>query len=133
MVADQRPRLRDRAWATAAAPRSGSTEPNGISTSEYSAAESAISSLDSAGCPVAVDASTVNTTAAMFSDRYRSAIAARDGVRSWPALKYAAEASISSSSREKWPWPSDSMCTWTSMALSDEVCMVGIHGMVHVG
>jgi hypothetical protein len=39
----------------------------------------------------------------MFSDRYRSAIRSSDGVRSWPALKYAAEASISSSSSEKWP------------------------------
>jgi hypothetical protein len=43
---------------------------------------SAISSLDSAGCPVAVDASTVKTTAAMRSDRYSPAICSSVGERS---------------------------------------------------
>ena len=77
MIAHERPRLRHRERA-----RSGSTEPNGISTSGYAAAESAISSDDSAGCPVAVPASTVNTTAAIDSDRYMSAICGSVGVRS---------------------------------------------------
>ena len=90
----------DRACATASAPRSGSTEPNGISTSACLAASSAISALEIGGWPVAVDASTVKTTAAMFSDRYMSAICASVGVRSWSALKYLALASISSWSSE---------------------------------
>ena len=54
---------------TAAFPACGSTEPNGIRTSACSAAASAISSLDSAGCPVPAGASTVKTTAAMLRAR----------------------------------------------------------------
>ena len=45
-------------------------------------------------------ASTVNTTAAIDSDRYISAIRGSVGVLSWSARKYLAEAAISSSSRE---------------------------------
>jgi len=61
---------------------------------------SAISSLDSAGFPVKVPASTVNTTAAIRRDRYRAATCSSVGERSWSALKYLAEALSSSSSRE---------------------------------
>src|ERR1700722_15306919 len=58
-----------------------------------------------------------------------SATRARAGARS-PSedLKYLADAAISSSSREKQPWPSDSMWTWTSMAASESM---RIRGMVH--
>jgi hypothetical protein len=52
-----------------ATPRAGSIEANGISTSGYSAAACAISSFDSAGCPVAASVSTVKMTAAMPSLR----------------------------------------------------------------
>src|SRR6516164_8519939 len=82
-----------------------------------------MSSLDSAGCPVNVEESTVKTTAAMFWDRYRSAIRSSDGARSSSDLKYLAEAAMSSSSSEKQPCPSDSMWTWMSMALSESTCM----------
>ena len=54
---------------TAALPPCGSTEPNGMSTSAYSAAVSAISSLDRAGCPVPEVESTVKTTAAIRRSR----------------------------------------------------------------
>jgi hypothetical protein len=50
-------------------PRAGSTEPKGMRTSGCSAARSAISSLDSAGWPVAISVSTLKTTAAMFLAR----------------------------------------------------------------
>ena len=52
--------------STPAAPRAGSIEPKGMRMSGCSAAAAAISSLDSAGWPVAASASTVKITAAMF-------------------------------------------------------------------
>jgi hypothetical protein len=52
-----------------AAPRAGSIDPNGMSTSGCSEAAWAISSLDRVGCPVASSESTVKTTAAIFCAR----------------------------------------------------------------
>jgi hypothetical protein len=58
-----------RACLTAALPRQGSTLAKGIRTSACSAQASTISSLEIGGCPVAVSASTVNTTAAIRRSR----------------------------------------------------------------
>jgi hypothetical protein len=61
--------INDRACRSAARPRHGSTLANGISASAWAAHDSATSSLLIGGWPVAVSASTVNTTAAMARDR----------------------------------------------------------------
>jgi hypothetical protein len=61
--------IRVLACRTAALPRHGSTLANGMSTSACSLHASAISSLEIGGCPVAVSASTVNTTAAIRRSR----------------------------------------------------------------
>jgi hypothetical protein len=55
--------------ARAGSALAGSTLANGMSASGRSAAASAISSFDSAACPVADSMSTVNTTAAIFRSR----------------------------------------------------------------
>ncbi len=71
-----------------------------MSTSANVAARSAISSLDSAGCPMAVVASTVKITAIICCSRYNAAICSTVGARSPPVLKYAEDAASSSSSIE---------------------------------
>nr|BFE78346.1 hypothetical protein GCM10020093_009470 [Planobispora longispora] len=53
----------------AARPRQGSMLAKGISASGCSAQAAAISSLGIGGCPVALSASTVKTTAAIFRSR----------------------------------------------------------------
>ena len=59
----------ERACSTAASPRHGSTDPNGMSTSAWSAQRAAMSSLEIGSRPRLVRASTVNTTAAMPARR----------------------------------------------------------------